>query len=205
MSNIDVRSIRRKMRVSQERLAELIGVSLRTVQNYENGGVIPKSKYAILRDIGDSLMPPELTDTPKINYEQKGVPYYNVDFLCGFDLIENDQTINPDYYIDFKQYGEADFWINASGDSMRPTISSGDILAIRQLPENDWQDHLMYGEIYAIITTQNRTIKKVRKSTLGNDFLRLIPENTAQYDEQDIKKITVLRVFQVLGCMKKLI
>lgn len=29
--------------------------------------------------------------------------------------------------------------------------------------------------------------------------------NKSDFDEQDIKKSTVLRVFQVLGCMKKLI
>lgn len=144
-------------------------------------------------------------NSPIINYARHGVPYYDVDFLCGFDLIENDQTMNPGYYIDFKQYNKADFWMNASGDSMRPTISPGDILAIRQLPDADWIDHIMYGEVYAIVTTQNRTIKKVRKSSLGNDYLRLIPENLLEYDEQDVKINTILRVFQVLGCMKKLI
>ena len=41
-------------------------------------------------------------DEPKISYT-KGVPYYNVDFIGGFDLVLNDQTINPEYLIDFKK------------------------------------------------------------------------------------------------------
>lgn len=31
-----------------------------------------------------------------------GVPYYNVDFIGGFDLVLNDQTTTPEYLIDFK-------------------------------------------------------------------------------------------------------
>lgn len=141
---------------------------------------------------------------PVINFERKGIPYYNVDFICGFDIITNDQTVNPEYYIDFKQYNNADYWINASGDSMRPVIAPGDIIAIRQLPESEWQNHILYGEIYAIVTTQNRTIKKIRKSKLSDDYIRLIPENLVEFDEQDIPKQDITHVFQVLGCMKRL-
>ena len=38
---------------------------------------------------------------PEVNYEYKGAPYYNVDFIGGFDLVLNDQSRNPDYYINF--------------------------------------------------------------------------------------------------------
>lgn len=51
-----------------------------------------------------------------------GVPYYNVDFTLGFDIMENDQTTIPDSYIDFPQYNPCTCWVNAHGDSMAPTI-----------------------------------------------------------------------------------
>jgi DNA-binding XRE family transcriptional regulator len=51
MNDLDVKKIRKKIGVSQEVLAEMVGVHPRTVQNWEAGGVVPKSKHAILRDI----------------------------------------------------------------------------------------------------------------------------------------------------------
>ena len=51
MNDLDIRKIREKLGVSQEFLAEMIGVHPRTIQNWESGSTIPKSKYAILRDL----------------------------------------------------------------------------------------------------------------------------------------------------------
>ena len=63
-----------------------------------------------------------------------GVPYYNVDFQMGFDSMENDQTVTPEYMVNFHPYNRADAWCNASGDSMHPTISNGDTLTL--IPDN---------------------------------------------------------------------
>lgn len=51
MNDLDIRKIREKLGVSQETLAEMIGVHPRTVQNWESGTTIPKSKHAILREL----------------------------------------------------------------------------------------------------------------------------------------------------------
>jgi len=48
---LTIKNYRKKHNLTQEDLAEIIGVSFRTVQNYEAGGNIPKSKHAILRKI----------------------------------------------------------------------------------------------------------------------------------------------------------
>lgn len=131
-----------------------------------------------------------------------GVPYYNVDFIGGFDLIINDQTINPEYYIDFKQYNSADCWCNVTGHSMEPEINQGDIIALKEL--HDWRTYIPAGEIYGLVTTEHRTIKKVCPSP-KEGFLRLIPTNKSpEYVPQDIPISIVLRVYKVLGCMKRL-
>lgn len=135
------------------------------------------------------------------NNNHQGVPYYDVDFVGGFDLIENDQTSNPTYHIEFPQYDKADCWVNITGHSMEPGISHGDIMALRKI--EDWNTYILYGEVYAIVTDEYRTVKKIRRSKLGDDFLRIIPTNE-EYDEQDIPKSVVLKVYQVLGVAKKL-
>lgn len=138
----------------------------------------------------------------EINQKHSGVPYYDVDFINGFDLVLNDQSVNPAYHIDFPQYNNADCWVNATGDSMKPLINHGDIVALRQI--EDWQTYMLFGEIYAVVTNEYRTIKRVRKSTKGEEFLRFVPLNTSEFDEQDIPVTTIRSVFQVIGCAKKI-
>ena len=139
---------------------------------------------------------------PKTSYTT-GRPYYNVDFIGGFDLIINDQTIIPEYNIDFAPYNQDGvFWCNITGHSMEPKVSHGDIIAIKEV--SDWQSYLTMGEIYAIVTTNElRTVKIIRKGT-SEDVFRLIPINTADFDEQEISKSMIMRVFEVLGCMKRI-
>lgn len=137
-----------------------------------------------------------------INRENRGRPYYDVDFINGFDVVLNDQTINPAYYIDFEEYEKADCWVNATGDSMKPLINHGDIVAIKKI--EDWETYLLYGEIYALVTNEYRTIKKVRRSAIGDDHLRLVPLNVEEFDEQNISREIVREVFQVIGCAKKI-
>ena len=82
-----------------------------------------------------------------VKSEDKGVPYYNVDFVGGFDLVINDQTTIPEYLIDFPKYNEATCWCNVTGHSMEPEITHGDIIALKKIEDISF---LPYGEIYAI-------------------------------------------------------
>ncbi|MBC8618926.1 LexA family transcriptional regulator [Parabacteroides faecis] len=149
---------------------------------------------------GEMLKP--VSSAPSINYEHKGSPYYDVDFIGGFDIVLNSQAVNPNYYIDFEPYNKQGvMWCNITGHSMEPAINHGDMIAIKEV--QDWRSYLTFGEIYAIVTTNDmRTVKKIRKGNTTEQY-RLIPINTIDYDEQDIEKIKISKVFEVLGCMKR--
>ena len=71
----------------------------------------------LLLEKGEPLKKEDDEDIPKISYIS-GVPYYNVDFVGGFDIVLNDQTSNPEYLIDFKKYNDATYWCNVTGHSM---------------------------------------------------------------------------------------
>lgn len=128
-----------------------------------------------------------------------GVPYYDVDFCGGFDLVLNDNTYLPAGYINLPQYKKADSWANITGHSMEPLISNGDIIALRKI--EDWRTYILYGEVYGIMTEEWRTVKRVRKAA-NPDYLILEPINK-EYDEQEIPKSIIRGVWQVLGCVKK--
>ena len=132
----------------------------------------------------------------------RGVPYYNVDFLGGFDVILNDQTVVPEFLIDFETYNRATCWCNITGHSMEPEITSGDIIALKEIPDPSF---LPLGEVYAIVTTNGlRTIKRLGPSA-DPDKYSLVPANKSpEYGVQEIPKAMIARVYEVLGCMKKL-
>ncbi len=48
MNALELKENRRKLKLSQEELGDKLGLSKNTIYNYENGGVIPKSKVKIL-------------------------------------------------------------------------------------------------------------------------------------------------------------
>jgi len=48
---IDVKKIREKLGVSQEKFGEMLGVHYKTIQNYEKGGAIPDSKIPMFQKL----------------------------------------------------------------------------------------------------------------------------------------------------------
>lgn len=135
-----------------------------------------------------------------VSNSTEGTPYYAVDFIAGFDDVVNDQTLVPTSMISFPHVKEAECWVDVTGKSMEPLISPGDIIALRKL--NNWNRHLLYGEVYAIVTEEYRTIKRIRKSPVDG-YLTLVPENS-DYDPQDILSDDIRAIYQVLCCAKKL-
>lgn len=203
-------------KITQQRVADDMGRTLQYVNGMVNGrSSIGKKVAARLQELygvssgwlltGEGTMfahsannePEVVSDVPVVTMEPtKGRPYYNVDFRLGFDIMTNDQTANPDYMIDFPPYNDVDCWVNAHGDSMAPTISSGDIVALKRIDDHSY---LINGEIYAIVTTNGlRTIKRVRDN--GETFT-LIADNQ-EVGEQIIPKQLVTHVYHVRGTIK---
>jgi len=205
----DLKRFREDKNISQVELSKATGISQSLISKIENrkmpltdenAGIIDNIYGNITCYYIDDESFYQDSDNPKPNFDGIGIPYFNVDFITGYDVIMNDQTINPEFFINFPLYNNATCWVNASGKSMEPLITPGDIIAIRKL--NDWQTYLLPGEVYAIVTTEYRTIKRVLEKDA--DTLILVPENP-EYGRKEIPKNIVLEVYQVLGCMKKVI
>jgi len=146
---------------------------------------------------GDSPANPE----PIVSYDPNiGVPYYDVDFTAGFNLIFNDQTVNPTANIVVYGFERASVWCNVTGDSMYPKICHGDMIALRECRPDD----VLYGEIYAVVLDNIRTVKILRKAK-DPTMLRFIPINTEKYDEQEFERSRIIRIFEVLGNISRFI
>lgn len=196
--------------------ASLIGVSEANVRNYKNG-VMPKADFLekiarsfdininwLLTGEGNMLSSGSEKEEklPSVNQTYEGAPYFNVDFIGGFDLIVNDQTVNPDFYINYPPYNQPGVvWCNLTGHSMEPEISNGDIIALREVTTPI--QYLPSGEIYGIVTEEYRTIKRIRLSS-REGYVRLIPSNKSEeYCEQEIPISMIIHVYAVLGSIRK--
>ena len=189
-------------------LATLLGVSKSTLSNWISRDSIDYDKVFslcgqinidwLLTGNGSMLREEqEQPNVPVLNYEHKGAPYYDVDFIGGFDAVYNDQTLNPAYYIDFAPYNkEGILWCNLTGHSMEPELNNGDIIAIREMKTPI--EYLPVGEIYAFVTDEYRTVKRLAKSS-REGYIKLVPSNKSpEYSEQEISVSMVRKIFAVL-------
>lgn len=160
------------------------------VRNYD------VSAHWLLTGEGDMMDDNEkLITTQQTN---EGIPYYDVDFIGGFDEVFNDQTVNPELSITNGICPRAQLWCNITGHSMEPTISNGDIIALRQCSIDDIQ----YGEIYAVVMDSFRTVKMLRRSETPG-MIRFVPVNTADFDPQDFPVKRILKIYEVVGCLRR--
>ena len=210
---IDLKRFRSANNITQSELAKYLGVGQSFISQIEKGDRPLPVEYIgkilankgwgnagwLLTGEGDMLK--TTPSSYSVSATHRGVPYYDVDFIGGFDVVLNHQSRNPAYYLNFPAYNKADAWANITGHSMEPLISHGDMIALKKI--EDWQNYILYGEVYGIVTSEYRTVKKVRKSAKGEDYLRLVPVNP-EFDEQDIHKSIVLGVFQIIGCAKRI-
>ena len=138
-------------------------------------------------------------DLPKVSYKiGQGKPYFDVDFIGGFDEIVNSQVTIPECNVIVPGFEKAKLWCNVTGHSMEPKINHGDIIALRECTVDDIQ----YGEIYAVVLDTIRTIKILRRGSTP-DVLRYVPINTDNFDEQEYPIDRILHVFEVLGSIAR--
>ena len=139
------------------------------------------------------------TDNSLITQEVgQGIPYFDVDFVGGFNEIFNCQDAIPACNIIVPGFEKAQVWCNVTGNSMEPKINHGDIIALRECSVADVQ----YGEIYAVVLDTIRTIKIIRRGSEPN-LLRFVPINVANFDEQEFPVTRIIKIFEVLGSVKK--
>lgn len=205
----ELKRLKKKLKLNNEQMGKVIdknGDTFRKALNRQSFSKLEIEKLSEEFKIGqnsDITKGPieDYGNSPAINSNKNGVPYYDVDFYGGFDFAFNDQTIQPAFMIDYAPYNDCDAWINVSGKSMSPFISHGDIAALKKL--NTWQEFIPFGEIYAVLTEEHKTIKIVTAGK-DEDHLTLVPYNKSrEFVEQQIPKKLIHQMYRVKGSIKK--
>lgn len=142
---------------------------------------------------------------PKSTYTSDvGRPFYDTDFTLGFEELDNDSSISPEFNIDFPPANKEGInWFRGKGNSMLGEINSGDYIALEEIPDFSW---FPLGRIYGVVTKNGfRTIKRITKSE-NNDNYSLISSNPdkEEYPDQDIPKDIIKKLFKVVFVIKDL-
>ena len=168
---------RKVIGLSAERLAEILGVSPATIYRYENGDIekVPGDRLApIANALGTTpayLMGWE--DDPAVNLPDNVIPMPEMrkipligSIACGAPILAEEHI---EEYIDIPKHIHADFALTCKGDSMiNARIFDGDTVYIRQ------QDTVENGEIAAVLIDGEATLKRIQ---LYEDHISLEPEN----------------------------
>ena len=191
---------------NKAKFATLLGVSPQSISTWLARNTFDVDKiYAncvgvsgdwLLTGVGSMLKSNEVP--AKVSFDPSvGTPYYDVDFIGGFNEIFNNQTTVPACNVLVPGFEKASVWCNVTGHSMEPKINHGDIIALHECSINDIQ----YGEIYAVVLDTIRTIKILRRGSTP-DVLRYVPINQ-DYDEQEFDISRIIKVFEVIGAISK--
>lgn len=197
----DVKAIREKLGISQEEFAKRLGVSSRTVQNWEFGKKIPDSKREILAKIAGQ-------PTSRL----KSMPYYGgasdsvvslplipLDAVAGLPGNDNDGVCLDDcerYTIpEFSAKG-AQYLIRVSGTSMLPKYNNGDILACRKIDEITF---FQWGKVYVMDTRQGALVKKVFPDNNNPDNILCVSENKEDFPPFTLPKAEIRSISIVVG------
>lgn len=219
MNDLYIKELRSKLNISQEKLAEMIGVSPRTVQNWEAGNKIPASKNAILR----GLMPKEQTyfggedvfedvaepRPPEEELPRKLIPFYDdVSTIGGINQLgaNMDAVTEPTEYIDAGDwFRDATAAIRHYGESM-VEYPTGCILALKEVQDREL---IVPGRDYVVETSEYRVTKRIQK---GNEpgYITAYSTNQETYKDGrlihepfDIPLRAVSHIYLVLGYVVK--
>jgi len=168
-----LKQTRRKMRISQNELAELTGITSRSIQNYESGSRMPNSleiteKIARVLDVSAAYL---------LGEEEETTPVMLLgEIACGpFNFGE--ENILETYRFPKAFTGEGEFFLlRTFGESMIDAgIEPGDLVMIRQ------QNTARPGDIVVVSVGDETTLKRYYPEP-EKQCIRLHPENESMED-----------------------
>lgn len=207
MTPDEIKKLREKKGWTQLDLAKKIGVSLKTITNYETGGVIPSSKKEILRQALNSNNTIEneaaLINNPNIIMIPLVSQYAYAGYMHGYSDADYIETLPKiPVFVDHELKGEYQAF-EVRGDSMddgtRESICQGDKLICRQIKQCLWQYklHMKKWNFVIVHKTEGILVKRIIEHKTDTGVIILHSLNP-MYENLEINLNDVMQMFNVV-------
>jgi repressor LexA len=138
----------------------------------------------------------------KSSKTKEGIPLIPVAVMAGFrngDSQVMDYEIEDNYVVpEFLGKG-VKFLIRASGSSMQPKYSNGDILACRPITDLTF---FQWGKVYVLDTDQGSVVKRLFPCAEDADAIECHSDNNANYPSFKINKSSIRSISIVVGVIR---
>ncbi|MFT4170618.1 MAG: helix-turn-helix domain-containing protein [Dysgonomonas sp.] len=170
MNAEDIRKMRKTLKMTQTDLSKKLGVSLKTIQNYEAGEVIPDSKKELLRMVLSGNTDKDeaiIIDNGNVMMIPLVSQYAYAGYLCGYSDPEYMESL-PKVPVVIEKEGKGNYMMfEVRGDSMeensRDGIYEGDKLYCREIKKDLWQYklHLNQWDFVIVHKTDGILVKRI--------------------------------------------
>ena len=192
-----VATLRKRKKISQEKLAQKLKVSRSTVAMWENNSNEPDHKTLVkLANILDTSTD-LLLDNEKIKQGIKipvfgnvaaGIPISAIQDIVDYEEITEEMAAQGEY-----------FGLVIKGDSMEPRITDGDVIIVRSQPDADTGDIAI-----VMVDGENATCKKIKKTPDGIMLISLNPAYEPMfYSKKEVQQLPVRIIGKVVELRAK--
>ena len=185
--------LRNKKGLSQQEVADLVGVSQRSYSMWERGETKPK--HSSLVKLLEVL---EVKSSSEKVKDLEGIPLIPLDAMAGIGngdfsvlALECERYVVP-------MFKGADYLIQVAGSSMYPKYNSGDIVACKRLPLADV--FFQWNKVYVLDTDQGPLIKRIHEGK-DEEHVLLVSENE-KYRPLQLHKSKIYAVALVIGVIR---
>lgn len=178
---LNLKKLRLNKKISQQKFADIIGVSRSTIAMWETGGSQPDNDnlnrianyfnvttdYLLGREekTAPSSMRKKGIKIPVLGRVQAGIPVEAIEEILGYEEITEEMASQGEF-----------FALKIRGDSMLPRMVEGDVIIVRK------QSNVDSGDIAVVLVNGNdATVKKIRKTESGIELVPLNPSFDIKY------------------------
>lgn len=140
-TELNLRKLREAKGLSQQELADQLGIPKSRLAKWEERGVIPKKQdHDLVKRYFDYEVSHDITPGTRT------IPYYpDINASAGMDFLTENGSKNLTIPIHIPNV-DAQAFINVFGDSMYPKFCSGEIIGVKQVDK----DFVMFGQAYVV-------------------------------------------------------
>ncbi len=187
--NERVKLIRKQLGMTQEQLAQRLGIGKAALSMIETGkaGLSSRNRNILVQDLNVNAEP-DLTaymHRTDNSLPMQSVPLYSIEGTAGLVPLFTDRAqAKPINFIHIPNLPKCDGAIYIVGDSMYPLLKSGDIVLYKQLCDlND----IFWGDMYLLSIDMDGeeyvTVKYIQKSD-REGYVKLVSQNPHHADKE---------------------